>query len=61
MTAHILSVILALGCLVVGVGAGSLLGEKISLTREIAQERADLAHARGRPEACLVLAQRGIR
>ena len=59
MTAHILSVLLALGCLVVGVGAGTLLGEKISLTREIAQERADLAHARGRLEACLVRAQRG--
>ena len=59
MTAHLLSVILALGCLVVGVGAGTLLGEKISLTREIAQERADLAHARGRLEACLVRAQRG--
>ena len=59
MTAHLLSVILALGCLLVGVGAGTLLGEKISLTREIAQERADLADARGRLEACLVRAQRG--
>jgi len=61
MTAHILSVLLALGCLAVGVGAGTLLGEKISLTREIAQERADLAHARGRLEACLVRAQGGRR
>ena len=61
MTAHILSVILALGCLVVGVGAGSLLGEKLALTREIAQERADLADARGRLEACLVRAQKGTR
>ena len=45
MTAHILSVILALACLLVGVGAGTLLGEKLALTREIAQERADLADA----------------
>ena len=59
MTAHLLSVVLAISCLVVEVGAGTLLGEKISLTREIAQERADLADARGRLEACLVRAQRG--
>ena len=61
MTAHILSVLLAIACLAVGVGAGTLLGEKISLTREIAQERAELAHARERLETCLVRAQRGIR
>ena len=61
MTAHLLSVILALGCHVVGVGGGTLLGEKISLTREIANERADLAHARERLETCLVRAQRGTR
>jgi len=61
MTAHLLSVLLALGCLVVGVGAGTLLGEKLALTREIAQERADLAQARGRLEGCLVRAQGGRR
>jgi len=61
MTAHLLSVVLAIGCLVVGVGAGTLLGEKLSLTREIAQERADLAEARGWFESCSVRAQKGTR